>query len=127
MTYTLCRTPSKPHQNEVGRSNSGRVSSFRSIKFYRIDYVLGFCCSDFVTSTKTHLEVKIDLSASFWRDSFSGPRHKQDIMHSVYSATKLLKQKYASLNYIFLQLTIRNCTHKTIETSTAAIKRRIHL
>ena len=30
-----------------------------------------------ITSTKTNLEVKIDLSASFWRDSFSGPKHKR--------------------------------------------------
>ena len=26
-----CIMPSKPHQNEVGRSSSGRASSFRSI------------------------------------------------------------------------------------------------
>ena len=28
----------------------------------------------FVVPTKINLEVKIDLSASFWRDSFSGPK-----------------------------------------------------
>ena len=52
--------PSKPHQNEVGRSNSGRASSFRSISFKKIHCVLGFCCIDFATSTKTNLEMKID-------------------------------------------------------------------
>ena len=52
--------------------------------------VLGFCCVNFVTSTKTNLEVKIDLSASltFWRDSFSDPKRKRGIMHSVYSSGK---------------------------------------
>ena len=91
MTYTLCITPSKPHENEVGRSKAVGKAGFEAYNSYKIDYdVLGFCCADFVTSTKTNLEVKIDLSASFGRDSFSFPKHKRGIMHGVYSATKLL-------------------------------------
>ena len=31
--YTLCIMPYKPQQNEVGRSNNSRASSFRSIQF----------------------------------------------------------------------------------------------
>ena len=45
---------------------------------------LGFCSVDFVTSKKTNLEVKIDLPASLWRDSFSGPKRERGFMHSVY-------------------------------------------
>ena len=37
----------------------------------------------FVTSTKINLKVKVNLSASFWRDSFSGPKRERGIMHSV--------------------------------------------
>ena len=37
----------------------------------------GFFCVDFVTSTKTNLEMKIDLPVSFWRDTFSDPKRKR--------------------------------------------------
>ena len=44
---------------------------FEAYKFKEFTlHVLSFCCVDFVTSTKTNLEMKIDLSAPFWRDSF---------------------------------------------------------
>ena len=48
---------------------------------------MGFCCVDFATSTKTYLEVKIGLAASLWRDSFSGPKRKRRIMHSMCERT----------------------------------------
>ena len=50
---------------------------------YRFDN-LGFCYTDFVTSTKTNLEVKIDLSASFARKtSFQVPNDGKAYMHHI--------------------------------------------
>ena len=48
----------------VGQIEVGQAR-FEAYNFKKIHCVLVFCCVDFVTSTKTNLEVKIELSASF--------------------------------------------------------------
>ena len=53
----------------------------------KVDFVLVFCVN-FETSTKTNLEVKFDLPASYWTDSLRGSKQERGIMHSVYPAVR---------------------------------------
>ena len=84
-------------RRSVGQIAVGQAR-FKAYNFEKITVFWVFCCVDFVTSTKTNLEAKIDLSALFWRDSFSGPKRKRGIMHTVYTHTFSRWQLYRELN-----------------------------
>ena len=61
-----------------------------NVKKFTVFWV--FICFDFVTSRKTNLEMKIDLSVSFWKDSFSDPKSKRGIMRFIKQTMALLAQ-----------------------------------
>ena len=80
--------PFKPHGNE---GSAGRIATGQALleanNLKNLILLLVFCCVDFVTSTKSNLVFKIDLPASLWRDSFTGPKHERS-MQSVFPVSR---------------------------------------
>ena len=63
----------------VGQIAVGQAC-FKTYNFKKFTVFWVFCCVDFVTSTKTNLEAKIDLSALFWRDTRSQVQNASEVL-----------------------------------------------
>ena len=89
--YTLCIMPSKPHQNEVGRSNSGRASSFRSINFktFTVISFLYVCMVNtiylFIALWKHHVNLFELTDRKLCNNEFTWCFHKAKQEHSLCS------------------------------------------